>query len=201
MKTPLLSILIPTVVGREDDYERLVSVFNSQIKDHPIEMLTLKDDKQMTIGEKRERLYNMANGFYSVQWDDDDSISDTGIADIIQAINSIKGVDCVVYPERCLINGVEFKSNHSILYDDWEGDGSKLFQDGYHFHRTPFFKSLIRTDIAKSVSVPKIRWGEDHEWSKLIKPLLHTQSGVLRPVYHYIHNSTNPTERYGLDRS
>ena len=90
---------------------------------------------------------------------------------------------------------------HSIEYDDWDGDGVKVFQDGFSFHRTPFMKDVIKTDIAKSVQVPDLRFGEDHQWSKLIKPLLKTEHHIPEQIYHYIYISNQTfEERYGYDK-
>ena len=204
MTQPLLSIQLPYTAERLEDVGKLTNELCRQIKEYNLTDLIVFDiddrGKEISIGEKRNDLYKRAGGIYCVQWDSDDWIAEDGLFEIIKAIQLIKNVDCVVYQEKCVINGEYFKSNHSILYNDWEGDGSKLLSDGFHYHRTPFFKSVIRTDLVQKVEVPRIRWGEDHEWAKALKPLLHTQTGIDKEIYHYIHNSTNPTERYGLDK-
>lgn len=203
MNIPLLSILIPTVIGREKEFNhlkgRLNSIFSKgNIKKGSVEVHVAMDDKEMTIGEKREKLYQLANGLYSVQWDDDDDIADDGIKLILHAIT--KRPDCITYQEYVNIDGIEYKSNHKLDYPGWEGDGSKLLEDGFHFHRTPFFKSVIRTDIAKSVPIPHVRFGEDNMWADAINPLLETEVHIPEQIYKYIHKSSNPTERYGLDK-
>jgi hypothetical protein len=200
MSQPLLSILIPTVSGREDSFNQLYAELNKQAKDYSIEILCRKDNKEMTIGDKRTLLYHDAQGMYSVQWDDDDFIAPNGIQEIVRALNINKNVDCVVYRERCIINGHYYKSNHSIHYPDWDGDGNTILYDGFHYHRTPFFKDVIKTEIARSVPVPSSRFGEDHEWSKLVRPLLKTQTGILQEIYYYIHESSEFNERYGINR-
>jgi hypothetical protein len=118
------------------------------------------DNREMTIGEKRERLYGMAHGLYSWQIDSDDLIADNAIELILEAIK--QETDCITFEECVNIDGREYRSNHSLEYGDWEGDGQKELWDGFHFHRTPFMKSVIKTEIAKSVSIPHIRFGEDH---------------------------------------
>jgi len=59
---------------------------------------------------------------------------------------------------------------------------------------------VIRTELAKKVPIPHIRFGEDHEWSKLLKPLIQSEIHINQPLYRYIHVSSNPQERYGLDK-
>ncbi len=214
---PLLSILIPTVVGRESQVENLlnkikgdkawkeVKVINGRYEAHfgenlgePIWFQIYKDDKLVTIGEKRQDMYNDSNGMFSWQIDDDDDIAINAIELILEAIKSNPEVDCITFEEYCNINGIEYKSKHSLEYGDWEGDGSKELTDGFHFHRTPFMKSVIRTDIAKSVPVPYIRFGEDHQWAQALNLHLKTEIHIPQQLYKYIHQSTDFNTRYGI---
>ena len=200
MTQPLLSILIPTVVGREMQYESLVDKLCKQYSGHEVEIITKKDNKEVTIGEKREQLYKDANGIFSIQIDDDDELAPNAIELILEAIKSNPEVDCITFEEYCLMNGVEYSSNHRLDYGGWEGEGDKLLWDGFHFHRTPFYKDVIKTSIAQSVPFEKIRWGEDHLWSIALKPHLKTEIHIPQQLYRYIHNSSDPAERYGLEK-
>lgn len=206
MTNPLLSILIPTVVGREEQFIALakkVSGFTFSAEDWftggfgvrcgNIEVCVLRDNKEMTIGQKREELYKRAKGLYSWQLDDDDDISDSAIDLIIYSIK--QEPDCITFRENCMINGQYFSSNHSLKYDDW---GEK--QDGFDYVRTPFYKDVIKTEIAKSVPFEYIRYGEDHAWSRAIKPHLKSEVHINEELYFYIHNSKpeDHAERYGI---
>lgn len=217
---PLLSILIPSTPDRfkdlsnlldcisEQQYARKIDMFDvgqlscSRYYDLlcPVEVLVFEDAKIMTIGEKRELLYKHAKGTYSIQIDSDDLLAPNAIKLILEAIEENPEVDCITFDEYCLINGVEYKSRHSLLYDDWEGDGNRLFPEGVHFRRTPFMKSVIKTEIAKSVPIPHIRFGEDHQWAQALKPHLGTEFHIPEQLYRYLHVSTNPTERYGFNK-
>ncbi len=165
------------------------------------EIIYLKDEKQLTIGQKRAMLYSRATGIYSWQIDDDDDIADNAIKLILEAIESNPEVDCITFEEHIDIDGKIERSNHSLSYGDWEGEGGKELWDGFHYHRTPFFKSVIKTKIARSVPVPRIRFGEDHQWAQALKPHLKSEIHIPEQLYKYIHRSSNPTERYGLDRN
>lgn len=208
MSDLLLSILIPTVTGREDSYWRLYNELEKQSSGYPIEILQCKDNKEMPLGVKRQKLYQEAKGFYSVQWDDDDWIADDGIDQIMNAVFSrlivdyLGGVyyvnncpDCITYSEKCVINGQYFSSNHSLKYDDW-GDNI----DGYNYVRTPFYKDVIKTSIAKSVPFEPIRYAEDHSWARALKHHLKSEYHIDKEIYHYIHNSKpeEHNERYGI---
>ena len=128
--------------------------------------------------------------------DSDDDIADNKIELILEAIK--QEPDCITFQEHCMINGVLFKSNHSLGYGDWEGDGQRLLVDGFHYHRTPFMKSVIKTDIARSVPIPHIRFGEDHQWAQALKPHLKTEVHIPEDIYFYQHTSTPHNERYGI---
>lgn len=197
--TPLLTILIPTVIGREHSFRSLIQFLTMQIIDggyeQEVEISHICDNKELTIGEKREMLYKKANGVYSLQIDDDDSLAIAGVQKILQAIDLGNNVPAITYQEKCIINGMYYSSNHSIQYSKWADN-----QDGYNYVRTPFYKDVIRTDIAKSVPFEHIRWNEDERWSYAIMPHLTGEIHLNEEIYHYIHNSTDPTERYGLDK-
>lgn len=218
--TPLLSILIPTVVGREEQFKKLVwetirnqTEFNiciqgrygqfeggTEMKLREVEILYLKDNKEITIGEKREQLYQIANGKYSWMLDDDDSIASNAIQLILEAIKSNPDVDCITFEENCMMNGKYYKSNHSLEYPDWYGDGSHLLADGFHYHRTPFYKDVIKTEIAKSVPFQHIRYGEDHLWSIDLKPKLASEIHINKELYYYIYEPKEDfNTRYGLN--
>ncbi len=203
---PLLSILIPTVVGREDQLDMfMVKHFGNDVSEFVygdyvitgkvIEVVISKDAKNITIGEKREQLYKKASGLFSWQIDDDDDISDNAIQLILEAIKSNPEVDCITFEEHIDIDGVIQRSNHSLKYGDWNNN-----EDGFDYVRTPFFKSVIKTEIARSVPVPHIRFAEDHQWAQALKPHLKTEIHISEQIYKYIHRSTPHNIRYGFDR-
>lgn len=190
-----LSILIPTIVERAEQFDKLVSYIENLIDiggfENEIEILSFSDNKEATIGEKREELYKFARGIYSWQIDDDDEIAPDAMQLIMDAI--YWDHDCITFRERCLINGEQYKSNFSLKYADW-GDQ----QDGYDFVRTPFFKTPIKTEICRCIPIPHIRFGEDHAFAKLIRPHLESEYHIDKELYYYIHNSTPHNERYGI---
>jgi hypothetical protein len=229
MTQPLLSILIPTVVGREKEYFTLLGKINpiplegkediihnevtltkrwsgytygvtqEQI-DSPhsipinVEIISLKDNKELTIGEKRELLYQLANGTHSLMVDDDDELAPNAIKLILEAINSNPEIPCITFKEKCTINGEYKSSNHSIKYSQWMDN-----QDGYDYVRCPFYKDVIRTDIAKSVPFEHIRYNEDERWSMAIKPFLTDEIHIEEELYYYFYEpKESHNERYGI---
>lgn len=211
-----LSILIPTTPEREIQTKNLLTKtigeeYNCDLYTHPIgnlacgryvnqnlpiEALIYLDNKEMTIGEKRELLYKGAKGEYCWQIDSDDDISEDAIGLILEAIK--QEPDCITFEEYVNIDGREYKSNHSLSYPGWVGNGEYLLSDGFHFWRTPFFKSVIKTEIARSVPVPRIRWGEDNMWADELQKHLKTEVHISKQLYLYKYISSPFNERYGI---
>lgn len=195
MSQPLLSILIPTTPERQVEFYRLTKRIDFLSKEYAIEIIVDSTGKGMTIGEKRERLYKAANGLYSWQIDDDDGIADNAIELIIGAIKSNRKIPCITFRERCMMNGEYKTSNHSIKYDKWQDNF-----DGFDYVRCPFYKDVIRTDIAQSVPFPHIRYNEDEQWSMAVKPLLTDEIHIDEELYYYIYEPKDThEERYGLN--
>jgi hypothetical protein len=93
------------------------------------------------------------------------------------------------------MNGNRYTCNHSLIYDDWRDNF-----DGYDFVRTPFYKDVIKTEIARSVPFEHIRYGEDHAWSRALKPHLKSEIHIPEELYIYQHTSKPEefNERYGI---
>jgi len=214
MTQPLLSILIPTVVGREEQCENLLrkikgSIAWKEVKQYtngyeahygeclslPVCFQVYKDNKEKSIGEKREFMYQQSMGLYSQMTDDDDELAPNAIQLILEAIKSNPEIPCITFREKCMMNGFYKTSNHSIKYHNWEDN-----TDGFDYVRSPFYKDVIRTDMAQRVPFEHIRWNEDERFSYALKPWLTDEIHIDEELYYYIYNETNPTERYGLDK-
>lgn len=192
-----LSILIPTVVGREFSYQKLRKELQRQIDNHSyhnmVEIHGKCDNKEMSVGAKRDWLYETAQGLFSWMVDDDDMIHNEGIRYVIDAIDYNPKADCIGFKENCMINGKQESSIISLKYKEWADNF-----DGFDHVRTPFFKIPIRTDLCQGTGVADMRYGEDHDFAKRIYPMLGTETFINEEIYFYIHNSTEHNERYGI---
>lgn len=199
--TPILSICIPTVVGRDREVQYLTSRIDTQIKETgntgKVEMLIIKDNKEMSIGEKRNQLYDRAKGEYSVQIDDDDDVADNFVFNVLKAAR--RPVDCIGYQEWITGMGRPCRSDFSLRYREWSEAGrTGLISGMFKYVRTPFHKVPIRTEIARSVRFADMRFGEDHDWSKRIYPLLKTENYVNQVMYYYRYTYVDPKVKYGI---
>lgn len=194
----LLTICFPTVVGREKQFEYIFNKIGNQVRDlgliEEINAVHFKDNKEISIGAKRDSLYKNCTGLFAVQIDDDDDVADDYVATVYNAIKANPDVDCIGYMERCIMDGVTKYSKISHRFEDWATK-----PDG--FERTPFFKVPIRTALCQQVGVADLRFGEDHDFARRIKPLIKTEFFIDRAMYYYTGNSLTAEqhkERYGL---
>lgn len=201
-----LSFLIPTTPDRKKQTDKLVREINRQARYSKlmktIEVVTLEDNKEMTIGKKRQELYKMAKGIYSVQWDSDDWIHPFAIEMMMEGVTKYKInktdiealPDCITYKELIIWDGKSAAtSNFSLSYPDWKDN-----QDGYNFVRTPFFKTPIKTSICLETEIPDIRFGEDHAFAQNIKPKLKTERYIDEFIYWYTPYRSEHNDRYGI---
>ena len=176
-----LSILIPTLVGREDLFNNLMSILNPQLTSE-VEVLIEKDNREMTIGEKRNKLLHRANGEYVCFVDCDDEVSKDYIEKILKAIES--------KPDCCSLRGVITWNGerpevfeHSLKYCEW-----KTNDTGYpKYERCINHLNVVKSSIAKQFKFPEINHGEDRIWSEAIQlsGLLKTESFIDSTLYHY----------------
>lgn len=195
----ILSIHIPTVNGREEKFNRIASKIKKQVdKVAPddIEVFSCKDNKEISIGRKRQIMYEASKGVYSWQIDDDDDIADDAI-ELIYGVCQAEKYDCITFIEKCIFIGQQPQirfANHSIKYHDWAEHS-----DNYYYVRTPYFKSVIKTEHCIAAGVQDVRFGEDHLFSVAVKPYLQTEFHINKPLYIYQYSRQEPhNKKYGI---
>lgn len=194
----LLCVCIPTVVGREQQFETLFNKIGNQVRDlnltKEIDCVVFKDNKEISIGLKRDKMYKLSKAYYTVQIDDDDDVPDDYIKTVYDTLIANPDVDCIGYIERVVMDGVTKYSKISNQFNEWATKGD-------HYERTPFFKVPIKTAICQQVGVSDLRFGEDHDFARRIKPHLKTEVFIDKAMYYYTGHSLTAEqhkERYGL---
>lgn len=177
------SVLIATITGREESLKKLLSEIRekvSRIAPHVrVQYLTYYDNRDTSIGNKRQWLLDRALGKYMSFVDDDDNITDAYIEDLS---NTISG-NYHVMRLRGQIGPYTF--THSI--------DNKLTQNmanGQEFLRPPNHLNPMMSDVAKILHFKDAVRGEDLEWTIRL-----ARSGFLSNEYrsakdriHYIYN-------------
>lgn len=177
-----LSILIPTIVGREKQYNSLIESLEPQLTDQ-VEICVLKDNREMTIGAKRNILLHVAEGEYVAFIDDDDKVSHRYIVLLMGAI--LSGCDCASLRGEYYLKGTwNGLFEHSLKYKEWKTNknGSQI-----KYERYPNHLNMIRADIAKQFLFPELNHSEDYLWAKQIHESgkLKTEFYIPDVIYHY----------------
>jgi|SRR6185369_6219508 len=182
-----LSILICTISKRQNQLEQLLKqLYEQRIRlEYPnvVEFLAERDNGEMSIGEKRNKLLHRASGEYLCFCDDDDLVSDEYLKLLLQATES--GCDCASLKGQITIDGgIPEIFEHSLKYNEWKTNpqGSDV-----RYERYPNHLSLIKSSIAKQFKYPQKNHGEDHDWSKQIHEagLLKTEYYIPQVIYYY----------------
>lgn len=192
--TPLLTIAIPTIVTRTPAFARLHAHLAKQAEGKPVEIISECDNKEISIGKKRQNLLERATGEYVVYIDDDDAVSDDYVDSILAALSTCP--DCVGFLIRCTSNGKNPRmAKASLKYRMWDDN-----VDGFSHVRSPYQKTPIRRDLALKAGFPDLRYAEDREFSKRVVPLLATEVFVDRVLYFYQFRQENFQRKYGFVR-
>jgi len=190
---PLLSICIPTIVGREKQYNALRQYVEKQAEPFGslIEIISICDNKEISIGTKRQRMYQRCRGKYAWQIDDDDSIHENAVEMIMDALKS--SPDCVGFKEWCVFEDRNETSSFSMHWSRWD-DNVGCFD---HV-RTPFCKTPIRTELCLKAGVKDMRYGEDHQFAKDVHKLLRTEVFIDEFIYIYRYKFEPHNTKYGI---
>lgn len=182
-----LSILICSIKGRERLLRNLVNVLGNQATDD-IEILVEVDNKEISIGAKRNILLRKARGDYVVFIDDDDLVSDDYTSKILKAIETSPDC-CAIEGEidhmKRIREGRRFhrhrctqKFIHSIQYEKWfERDGI--------YYRCPNHLNPIKRKLVGQIMFPEMNQGEDKDFSLRILSLLKTEVFIKGIIYYY----------------
>ena len=175
-----LSILIVSLKSRKHLLNRLSDVLKPQMTPE-VEVLVSLDEKQSSIGSKRNGLLRQAQGKYVSFVDDDDLVSSDYINKILNAATN--NSDCIGI--EGVITLKEFGPRvfiHSLKYKEWfEKDGI--------YYRNPNHLNPIKRDIALSVGFPNISNQEDKVFSYNIQSKLRTETYIETPIYYYYPSS------------
>ena len=113
----MISVLIPTLLERRDKFKSLLDKIEIQIKDNQledlVEIISICDNRNLKLSEKRNRMQSLAQGQYFFHLDDDDSISDDYFPVVIDEIKKLQNQDkdlpdMITYDQFCKVDGKEF---------------------------------------------------------------------------------------------
>lgn len=188
-----LSILICTTIDRRHLFEPLYFELQNQSLNKPVEVLYIEDNKEISVGLKRQRLLEKATGEYIVYFDSDDQPAPFYVEKILEALES--GPDCVGIEIQMTTNGLKPQSCcHSLRFPIWEDNVG-----GYDYVRNVTHFNPVKRELALKVGFSDIRFGEDKEYSDKLTPLCKTEVFIDVPIFHYRYTThENFLEKYGF---
>ena len=193
-----LSILIPSTFDREAMTAKLESYLWSQVWlwgfQNDVEIVVDMDNREVSIGAKRQRMLEKSQGQYVVMIDSDDWVPDDYVETILKSAE--ENSDCITFQIEC--SGTPGKTaNVSNKYADWKDSF-----DGFDYVRTPYHKVPIKRTIALQIGFVDMRYGEDYEFSKRLKQsgLIDSESHLDKVLYFYRYKEAPFRKKYGFDR-
>lgn len=167
--TPRLSILIPSLLCRRARLAGLLDALEAQSVGKPVEIIVLSDNGRMTIGEKRNRLFQAAGGEYLCGIDDDDTVSRDYVDSIL---GELGGTDVVTFD-------VDWQAGEPFL--DWPVSSIE-------------FRPLacVRTKIAQRFTFPDWWQSEDRAYRVWLAAQRPTVRHIPKVLYSYHFKAAKP---------
>lgn len=185
-KDTILSVLIPSLKERNELLNILYETLKKQIIEceQNVEIIVLIDNREISIGAKRNHLMEMAKGEYVCYFDDDDMPSANYINFILKALKSKPDVVC--------FNGdITMQGSNPM---EWRlGLGLSRVTNYYmgrpeSFDAPPNHIAVMKKELVKNYKFLEINFGEDCDWADRIAKdnILKTEVKINEKIYHYV---------------
>lgn len=172
----ILSILIATLPRRRDMFDRLLFDVRAQIAKAGVDIEVLADNGDGSIGVKRQRMLEAAQGDYVVFIDDDDQIDPNYLTLILAALE--KSPDVVGFCGIMTTNGRHarrFKISRTCNYEEKRGVYYR-----YNNHLCP-----VKRELALQVGYKDMTHAEDHDYATRLQPFVKTEEFIDQNLYYY----------------
>jgi len=180
-----LTLLMPTLVERRRLASTICAKLRGQIaaagmRDE-VELLTLEDDGQVPVGEKRNRLVERARGAFIAHIDDDDDVNSDYVALVVHALRRHPAVT-----HLGICGTISFRGKQTRPFVM-----SNRYRD-YHFQagcytRPPHHLNPVRAEIVRRYPFEPVRSAEDSDWAlRLARDRVLDREIMIEPaLYHY----------------
>lgn len=207
-----LSILIATTKHRIELFEELMHEFDRQLielsqpmtsigsanadlihrKTQSVEYIALSDNKEISVGAKRQKLLELAQGEFVVFFDDDDMPNGRYVRMILDAISD--DIDCIGMNVHMTTNGQNpQRCCHRLAYRTWQNN-----VDGWDYVRNITHFNPVRRNVALRVGFQDLRFGEDKLYSDGVSALLTNEAYIEDALFHYRFKNEPHNQKYGI---
>lgn len=183
----LFSVLVPTVPQRTHKLHKLLSRLDPQVERPDVELLVLRDNRSMTIGEKRNRLRAAARGEYVAFVDDDDMVTEDYVSTLLGAVSS--RVDVINFLVRVEGHGPPKLCRYGLALRDANLESE--------YQRRPNHIMAWRRAVALEVPFADLAFGEDTRWAEEVTRHAKSELIIPRVLYTY---QFDPKDNSGTPR-
>ena len=141
----------------------------------------LSDNRQRSIGAKRQALVDMARGQYIAFVDDDDDISDNYVSELLAAAAS--GADVITFHQHAVYNGLQ----STVHFRLGQGDGA--FIPGGITKRDAWHVCAWRRDTVAGCQFLESNYGEDRAWALQARKRVKTSIHIDKVLHTYRHDA------------
>ena len=170
----LISVLIPTISERSEQFKKLQDGLYTQIKgnnlEKKVEIISICDNRTIPLSTKRNTLQKLSNGKYFIHLDDDDELAENYCKKVINHIESLKSLpDIISYNQLAKVSGQRFivrsRINAPLHLVPVQGTTNYAEYERFPWQWCLFnkkFKNIYRTDSDTNAR-------EDLNWLKKIQ--------------------------------
>lgn len=180
-----LSILTPSIPTRLHKAGKLHGEIARQIAaagaEDEVEHLILTDNRQRSIGAKRQALVEAARGDYVAFVDDDDRICEGYVAGLLRGI--AEGVDVVTFDQRAVVNGQESK----VVFQLGQGNGP--FVPGGVTKRDAWHVCAWKRGKVAGCQFGESNYGEDEVWNRQARKRVRSEAHIPAVLMEYHHDA------------
>ena len=195
MNNPILSILTPTIRGRESQLSKLQTSIEGQslkLKNSAwIEHLVLCDNRARSIGAKRQALVDIARGQYVAFVDDDDDVAPDYVESLLRAAEA--GADVITFRQRAIYNGLESEVHFGVNNQDGQ------FTPGGITLRAPWHVCAWRRERVEGCLFAESNYGEDLVWCQQARQRIRTAHHIDRVLHTYRHDAATTAAPEAFD--
>lgn len=161
--TDILTICILTLNDREQFYKRLRQCLDPQVMGKPVRIITVKDNYESTIGEKRNAAVDFVETEYMCFIDDDDLVAMHYVDTILKMLEA--------KPDAVGIRGMLTEGKSAPLYFinqlgyDWEAKPKRI-KGQMTYLRPVNHLNPIRTEIARKYPYAILNHAEDFDYAR-----------------------------------